>query len=254
MIDDLRAACAIEPPWFIGHEFIEKFDRHARQIMGLIASPEYGKTDTSTHIGPKARIGVLWTGSTKWEADGPPPEGTKWIVTAELFMDYDIRGRYIEGPAGTWFLAIDAEGRLVGAPLMQGFMDKRFEEPVKSLLTWLHPALLAVSFLHCKNVKLVDQECPKPLAKKYHAKTGIWPTPYHTLEIEPLKQILRTQGGAGANGNGLAKAMHICRGHFKDYREGRGLFGKYHQLVWQPSVVRGTKGDKAAPREMEIKL
>jgi hypothetical protein len=48
--------------------------------------------------------------------------------------------------------------------------------------------------------------------------------------------------------------MHICRGHFKDYREGRGLFGKYHQLVWHPSLVRGTKGDKPAAREIEVKL
>ena len=47
-----------------------------------------------------------------------------------------------------------------------------------------------------------------------------------------------------------------CRGHFRDYREGRGLFGKYKQLVWTPMGLRGgrEKGEKTPAREMEIKV
>lgn len=123
---------------------------------------------------------------------------------------------------------------------------------MKSLMTWIHPVLLAVSFLHCKNVVLQDESVPKPLAKKYHLKTGQWPVRYKTLVIEPLKQILRHEGGSDRNG--LAKAMHICRGHFRDYRQGPGLFGKYHQLVWSPMTVRGTKGKSVPPREIEVKV
>ncbi len=38
---------------------------------------------------------------------------------------------------------------------------------------------------------------------------------------------------AGAEGTGgLKRALHIMRGHFKDYREGRGLFGKVHGMWW----------------------
>jgi hypothetical protein len=218
-----------------------------------IHSKEYGTSDVSNCLGSKARMGLFWVASEKWDGEGVP-DNVKWILTAELFIDYDCRGKLIEGPTGTWILMIDKDGALVGQPQMQCFSGGQFEDVLQGFMTWLHPALLATSFLHCRNVKVIDNEVPKPLAKKYQARTGIWPTPYHTLEIEPLKQILRTQGGATPGGNGLAKAMHICRGHFKDYREGRGLFGKYHQLVWQPSVVRGTKGDKPAPREMEIKL
>jgi hypothetical protein len=48
--------------------------------------------------------------------------------------------------------------------------------------------------------------------------------------------------------------MHICRGHFRDYREGKGLFGKYKQLVWTPMTVRGTRGKDAPAREIEIKV
>ena len=74
---------------------------------------------------------------------------------------------------------------------------------------------------------------------------------YKTLVIEPLKAILRNEGRA--HEHGLQKAMHICRGHFADYTQGRGLFGKYHGKYWMPSTVRGTKG-KSAPREIEVKV
>jgi len=33
--------------------------------------------------------------------------------------------------------------------------------------------------------------------------------------------------------------LHITRGHFKDYRDGKGLFGKYQGLFWWDQHVRG---------------
>jgi hypothetical protein len=107
--------------------------------------------------------------------------------------------------------------------------------------------------LHCKkNVTLVENKVDAPLARKYKQRHGITPTAYKTLVVEPLKQILRSEGRSGEVG--LQKALHICRGHFRDYREGRGLFGKYHQLVWTPMSVRGTKGKQAPARRIEVKV
>jgi hypothetical protein len=90
-----------------------------------------------------------------------------------------------------------------------------------------------------------------PLAKKFRQKHNREPAKWKTLVIEPLKQILRGEGRSGTLG--LAKAMHICRGHFRDYREGRGLFGKYHGEFWQPAHVKGTKG-KLGPRQVEVRV
>lgn len=36
-------------------------------------------------------------------------------------------------------------------------------------------------------------------------------------------------------------AMHTCRGHFADYRKGKGLFGKLKGLYWINSHVRGSE-------------
>ena len=46
----------------------------------------------------------------------------------------------------------------------------------------------------------------------------------YTLQIDPMRQILRTEGRS-AN-VGLPNSLHICRGHFATYTEDRPLFGK----------------------------
>ena len=217
----------------------------------MIHSKECGDSDLS--YVPHGRIGVMVHSIDPKTAKGEGiPENARWILWCELFVDYGQQGRGIEGPHGSIFLCIDEHGVLIQVPWMQSFAEPSFSDMIKNLMTWVHPTLLAMSFLHCKNVTLVQNEVDKPLAKKYRLKHGVQPTRYQTLVIEPLKKILRTEGRSGEVG--LAKAMHICRGHFRDYREGRGLFGKYHQLVWTPSIVRGTKGTSAPPREIQIKV
>lgn len=222
------------------------------KLPRTIHSAEKGDTKVSEMT--SGRFGVLITAVVREDAQGEGiPENVKWILWCEVFMDYNQRGVTAVGSNGAIFVAIDAEGRVVETPWMQSFASHVDDVVMQGLIAWVNPVFLAVSFMHCRNVRIDENRPPKPLAAKYRKRTGIDPTPYRTLVIEPLKQILKSEGGHGS-GNGLAKAMHICRGHFRDYREGRGLFGKYKQLVWMPSVIRGTKGKEAPPREVEVKI
>lgn len=223
------------------------------RLIAKIHSKECGDHDLTSLI-PHGRVGVLIHAVDPKQAKGEGiPEHAKWILWCELFVDFGRRnGITADGPHGSVFLCIDEHGVIIEKPWMQSLADERDGDMMVKYMTWFNPVFLAISFMHCKNVVVVDNEVPKPLAKKYHRRTGIHPCRYKTLVIEPLKQILRTQGRSGEVG--LQKALHICRGHFKDYREGRGLFGRYHQLVWQPSIVRGSKGKSAPPREIEVKL
>lgn len=218
-----------------------------------INSKTMGVTDV-TKWTPNGRVGMLFTAvdPADAKAEGDPPAGTRWIVWMELFVDYGSAMDGIQGPHGATFVCIDAEGQLLGVPFMQSYAEPGMEQLMKSVMTWFHPGFLAVSFLHCKNVVLEEHVVDAPLQKKWRARHGFDQTPYHTLVIEPLKAILRKEGRA--HEHGAVKAMHICRGHFADYREGRGLFGKYHGRYWMPSTVRGTKGKAAPPREMEVKV
>jgi hypothetical protein len=57
---------------------------------------------------------------------------------------------------------------------------------------------------------------------------------YKVLRIEPMTRTLSTEGNI--EGQGLAKALHICRGHFKTYEE-RPLFGRLRGTwFWQDHV------------------
>jgi len=221
-----------------------------------IISKECGTSDLRGMM-CDGRAGVLVTGIERHEltAEGIHAD-TKWVLWFELFLDYGklIRRGEIDGPNGSMFMQIDANGALLETPFMQPLCGPEYNEIMRQMIGWLNPFLLTITFLHCKNVTMAENHVDKPLAKKYHAKTGVWPTKYRTLVIEPLKNILRTQGRSGEHG--LPKAMHICRGHFRDYREGPGLFGKYKALVWTPMTLRGSRKPKEGvpPREIEVKV
>ena len=234
----------LAPPWPAAW-FEHKLSHH-------LYSKEKGHTDIGAlGLGKDACMGVLMHGLTREQFSAGSeglPDNVKWVLWFELYIDYGIRGHYPTGPNGSIFLAIDEHGALVDRPWMQGFASIENTELMKSLMVWLNPTLLTISFLHCKNVRVDDNRMPEPLAKKHRARYGVSPAAYKTLVIEPLRQILRTEGRSGELG--LAKAMHICRGHFRDYREGRGLFGKYHGQFWIPSIVRGSKGKAPPPREL----
>jgi hypothetical protein len=108
--------------------------------------------------------------------------------------------------------------------------------PHSNIWCTLFPYCLGVSFAHCRNVELVDVAMPEAVRKK-RQRRGVRCTVFKTLEIRPMKEVLRK---ADPNpGSGLKQRLHICRGHFKDYRAGRGLFGKYCGMFWWDMHLRG---------------
>jgi len=70
------------------------------------------------------------------------------------------------------------------------------------------------------------------------------------LEIEPMKKVLKSEGNIDEVG--LQRALHICRGHFKDYSNGKGLFGKHKGLYWWDSTVRGTESEGKIIKDYNI--
>lgn len=112
--------------------------------------------------------------------------------------------------------------------------------------------LLALSFMHCKNTVIRDSSprINKPQKKNRH-KPPASGVRFKVLEIEPMKEVLRRQGGSEKSG--LQQALHICRGHFKDYRE-HGLFGRQDMkgTFWFPMHVRGDKKRGAVVKDYSV--
>lgn len=98
-------------------------------------------------------------------------------------------------------------------------------------------AIFAITFMNCKNVARRDvTETEGPSAKWIRRQKA--PTiRYHVLDINPMKEVLRTEGGIETNG--IKKALHICRGHFATYTEEKPLFGKKAGTFWVPAHTRG---------------
>lgn len=184
----------------------------------------------------------------------------KWVYAITLFaetggglIDYYFR----------WFVGVDDTGNMIlgenGAPrwLSLCFKDN-VENRLAAITQYLFPGLLAISFMHCKNVTATEHN-PKDIRHKKpirdsrgHLKKKTPQTKYYTLDIEPMKKVLKSEGNIDEVG--LQRALHICRGHFKDYSNGKGLFGKYKGLYWWDSTVRGTEEAGKIEKDYAIKI
>jgi hypothetical protein len=92
--------------------------------------------------------------------------------------------------------------------------------------------------MNCKNVVVAPNEPDRHLNRE-RRKHGLKPfLRYHTINIEPMKRVLRTEGNIESVG--LKRALHIVRGHFSTYTEEKPLFGKVAGTFWIPSHVRGS--------------
>lgn len=197
----------------------------------------------------------------------------RWAMDMWLYIRlYDK----VIGPVWLWRLLVDEQGQslynekketIIVTGTIHPTIAKEIEDLSQHLpleqaqdamyrkfLTHFHTGLLAISFLHCKNVSLEDIKPPfKTVHNRGQKKRGVQPyqpVPYKVLNIQPMKQVLHHEGRSATNGS--KKALHICRGHFKHYGNGRGLFGKYKGTYWFPQQVRGEKKRGVTTKDYNI--
>lgn len=65
-----------------------------------------------------------------------------------------------------------------------------------------------------------------------------------------MKKIIKTEGNVDEVG--LKRALHICRGHFKNYSNGKGLFGKYKGLYWWDMNLRGNSENGTVVKDYKV--
>lgn len=158
------------------------------------------------------------------------------LIVEETHGFLDV-GRFAVG------VSVNVHGEVIGEPsFASAFRDcfpKEFADAELAAVRVLAaPAFLAVSFMNCKNVSLIPVDPPVALNRVRH-EAGRKPfLRYHTINIEPMKAVLRTEGGVDSHG--LRRALHICRGHFATYSEEKPLFGRIAGTVWRPAHVRGS--------------
>jgi hypothetical protein len=120
-------------------------------------------------------------------------------------------------------------------------------------LLYLGPIWMATTFLHCKNTEVIDSPPHPERLQKARIKRGKEPLfQYKTLNVGFAKKIIET---TRQNKEPVFhKALHICRGHFKDFSNGRGLFGKYKGLYWWDMHARGSEKEGIIFKDYKVSV
>jgi hypothetical protein len=138
---------------------------------------------------------------------------------------------------------------ILGAAPPEGKIDS--QELTDYVANALRPCLLAMSFMSCKNIKTAIQRESIPKLNARRAKEGKGPLHrVYTLVIDPMRKIINS---STSHGTLSAKALHICRGHFKDFSNGPGLFGKYTGRYWWPMTVKGSSSEGIVKKDYAVK-
>jgi hypothetical protein len=171
----------------------------------------------------------------------------RWMVDALLFLEVDKNAPPILVGKVTYALTDDGSmpydpdgGDLATVPTAWVIEPESLAavEDERAFMqgAFFNPIWLALTFSHCANVEVRETQPPPKLARASR-KRGRPLHSYHVIDIDPARRILRGEGREGEHGT--ARALHICRGHFADYRQ-RGVFGKHKKIVWRPMHTRGS--------------
>ena len=171
-----------------------------------------------------------------WEKVSADIGGTKWILFVGHWLTF-----YAPPICGaplfvncTDSLLISPEGRFIEAYRSGTGADAVSDSGGTPMMIFA----MGLSFMHCKNVVVQSAEEPHTGGAKWHRRFKKPILRFHTLDIDPMKRVLRHEGQSEATG--LKRALHICRGHFSHYSPEAPMFGKLVGTFWVPDHVRGT--------------
>lgn len=176
------------------------------------------------------------------------------ISIGTLIFRENISGEIFFSGGLTWYC--DTSGKLIEkydfiSKFLYSDHQEIQNENITAITLLLYVPQLALSFMHCKNVILCTNE-PSTKLQKARERRGKLPFfTFKTLEIKPIVKILKEEGESETKG--LKHALHICRGHFKDFSQGPGLGRTHaHGLYWWDSQIRGSREVGAVIKDYKV--
>jgi hypothetical protein len=213
----------------------------------------YSKALGDRHVPfPRGSVGIFFEAQ-----EHSTPGGPTWLLQAAQYTEHE-KGK-ITFPTYLWQIQVNADGTAASHKMAIPILpwstpeEKAYAGHVRDTMgnAPIFPCLLALSFLHCKNVKVEADTVPQEMARTYERRNKRPLIRYKTLEITPMREVLRREGQSESTG--LKRALHICRGHFATYSEDRPLFGRVSGTFWKPAHVRGSIKQGAVIKDYAVK-
>jgi hypothetical protein len=110
--------------------------------------------------------------------------------------------------------------------------EESMQVAAASLVAWT-----TLAMMNCANIDTIAHHMPDAF-QKARRKAGKKPlVSYHTVRVD-LDKTPRHVAAESLPGDGSTPRRHKKRGHMKDYRGGKGLFGRYKGVwYWGPSLA-----------------
>lgn len=178
------------------------------------------------------------------------PTSAKWIQEAAVYF---VRKRQIIGDI-VYLYALNEYGQIMSNEagetaffIIHSTLD---ESEAPHLVSYLHVSGMALTFLHCRNVEILD---PPPASKKRLPRKVKFESRYHRLKINAIGPGKRSQ--TTSRGTGITQGLHVIRGHFRSYGPefGKGkLFGRLSGRFWVAAHLKGDEGAGVIDKDYEI--
>jgi len=178
------------------------------------------------------------------------PASAKWIQESAVYF---VHKRQVLGDV-VYLYALDDHGQIMtneaGETAFFIIHSTIDDSEAIHMVSYLHVSGMALTFLHCRNVEIIDP--PQPSKKRLPRKVK-FESRYHRLKVNAIGQDKRSRGTG--RGTGIAQGLHVVRGFFKEYGPefGKGkLFGKLSGRFWVAAHLRGNKDLGIINKDYEI--
>lgn len=179
----------------------------------------------------------------------------RWIYLTMEFLEFPHKndGEHISGLRGPFHIgaiSVAEDGALLDFWMSHASAhiskDESMQVAAASLVGWT-----TLAMLNCANIKTTEHAAPDAF-QKARVKGGKKPlVSYHTVRVD-LDKTPRAIAAEGLPGDGPVPRLHRKRGHMKDYRGGKGLFGRYKGVWYWGPTLAGSEEEGVVVSDYEV--
>ena len=180
----------------------------------------------------------------------------RWIYLTLDFLEFahkpgDGHISALRGPFHIGAISIAEDGSLLGWWMSHAsvHISKKESSQVAaaSLVAWT-----TVAMLNCANIATAEHQAPEAF-QKARRKAGKKPfVSYHTVRVDLGKTPRQVAAEQLPGASGATMRLHKKRGHMKDYRGGKGLFGRYKGIWYWGPTLAGSEEDGVVVSDYEV--